>query len=248
MTALWIRRLALLALAAAVATGCSKKKSAARQAAEEADQAAASALSDSDTAGLPSSKDINEAAANLKKAAPFLGKEVGNAMQAMGKVMSQSENVTITPVDFRVLRDLLPDTAASLKRKTREGQKQLGMSEATAEYADESGNATLHIKITDSGQMRGLMAGGAAYAMSVDMDKESEDGFERNIDLKGFRAHEKKSGDSTELSTLVGDRFLVELQGYNVKPEQMRDVLDSLSLKKLAALKDEGIEKTQPVK
>lgn len=244
MTALWIRRLALLALAAAVATGCSKKKPAARQAAEEAERAAATA----DSAGLPSSRDINEAAANLKKAAPILGKEVGNAMQAMGKVMSQSENVTITPVDFRVLRDLLPDTAAALKRKTREGQKQMGMSEATAEYADEAGSATLHIKITDSGQMRGLMAGGAAYAMSIDMDKESEDGFERNLDLKGFRAHEKKSGDRAELSTLVGDRFLVELQGYNVKPEQLRDALDSLSLKKLAALKDEGIEKTQPAK
>jgi hypothetical protein len=239
MTTLWIRRLALFTLAAAVATGCSKKDSADR---ENRDEDERSSESDTDT-GMPGAKEINEAADNFKKAAPFVGKELGDAMQAMGKVMEKSENVTITAVDFRVLRELLPETAGSLKRKSREGQKQMGMSEATAEYGDEEGNASIHAKITDSGQMRGMMAGAAAYTMSLDMDKETEDGFERNITFQGYRAHEKKSGDSTELTTLVGDRFIVELNGYNVKPEQLKAVMEAIPLKKLEALKDEGVEK-----
>jgi hypothetical protein len=241
------RRLALILLAAAVAAGCSKKKEAAAEDGDS-DRGRSSASSESDSDGMPSSKELDEAAANLKKAVPFVGKEVGNAVQAMSKVMAQSENTTVTPVDFRVLRDLLPETAGALKRKSREGQKQMGISEATAEYGDDEGAATVNLKITDSGQMRAMLAGGAAMALGLDMDKETEDGYERNIDFMGYRMHEEKNGDNVEMSTLVGGRFMIELRGYNVKPEQLKAVMETLPLKKLEGMKDEGVEKTQPAK
>ncbi len=235
------RRLALLATAAAIAaiaatTGCGQKKP------------SSNIGSDSDSgSGSLSSKELGDAAANIKKT-PFVNTDVGNAMQAMSKVMAQSENVTITPVDFRVLREMLPETAGALKRKSREGQKEMGMSTATAEYGDESGNATINIKISDTGQMRAMMAGGMAASLSLDMDKETEDGYDRNITFQGLRAHERKSGDNVELTTLAGDRFMVEINGYNVKPEQLKAVLESIPLKKLVAMKDDGIEKSEPAK
>lgn len=237
-----VRRLALLALAAAVAAsvGCGKKKS---REARSSDEDNSPASSESGSGGMPSAKEMKEAADSIKKN-PFVNKEVGNAMQAMSKVVAQSENVTITAVDFRALRDMLPETAGSLKRKNPAGQKEMGMSTASADYGDEAGNATINIKITDPGQMRAMMAGAAA-ALSMDMDKETEDGYERNIDFKGLRVHEKKNGNNSELNTLVGDRFLVELNGYNVTPEQLKSLLESIPLKKLEGMKDEGVEKAK---
>lgn len=236
----------LAAICALLSTGCSKKETAETASPGEGAPAASRGKSASGDAasGMPGAREINEAAENLKKAAPVVGADMGNAMKAMGNVMSQSENVTITPVDFRTLKELLPDTLAGLPRKTREGQRQMGMSEATAEYGDENGDSSFSVKIADTGNMRALLAGPAAYAMSLDMDKETDNGYERNLKFQGFIAHEKMEGDNGEMTVLVGGRFVVEVQGYNIKPAQLKTAMEALSLKKLDGMKDEGVEKS----
>lgn len=222
-----------LVLCGLLVAGCSKKNSATR-----------SSNDDSSSSGMPASKEYAEAAANLKKAAPFVGKELGNAMQAMSKVVAQSENVTITPVDFRTLKEMLPDAVGAMKRKSQEGQKQMGMSEASGDYSEENGDSSLTIKITDPGNMRAMMAGGAAMAFSMDLDKETDTGYEKNIKFQGYAAHEKMEGTSGEITVLVGDRFMVEVRGSNVKVDQMKAALGAVGLKKLEGMKDEGVEKT----
>ena len=231
-----VYRLALIALATAVAAGCSKKAS------------RSSGNDGSAASGMPSSKDFEQAASNLKKTMPFVGTQAGNAMEAMSKVVAQSENVTITPVDFRKLKALLPDSVADLKRKSLEGQKVMEMSEATAEYSAESGNTSFSIKITDPGNMRGTIAASTAASLSIDMDKESDNGYERNVNFQGYRAHEQMTGQSGEMTLLVGDRFLVEAHGYNIKADQLKAAVGSLPLKKLEAMKDEGVEKVATAK
>lgn len=223
-----------LVLCSLMVVGCSKKESAARSSSDD----------DSSSSGMPASKEYAEAAANLKKAAPFVGKEMGNAMQAMSKVVAQSENVTITPVDFRTLKELLPDAVGALKRTSQEGQKQMGMSEATGDYSEENGESSLTIKIIDPGNMRAMMAGGAAMAFSMDLDKETDTGYERNVKFQGYSAHEKMEGTSGEITVLVGDRFIIEARGSEIKADQLRAALNALPLKKLEGMKDEGIEKT----
>lgn len=231
-----------LVLVALLLAGCSKKERA-RPAAERDDAPAASASSEeSSPSGIPTSKEINKAADDLKKAAPILGAEMGNAMQAMGKALAQSENVKITAVDFRTLKELLPEAIAGLKRTSREGQKQMGMSEATAEYSAEDGNRTLNVKISDIGGM-GMMAAGAAYAMTLDMDKETDTGYERNSTFEGFKAHEKMEGDSGEMTVMVADRFMVEVRGYNIKADLLKTAMGAIPLKKLDGMKNEGVEK-----
>jgi hypothetical protein len=220
-----------LILCGLAAAGCSKKESATRSSGDE------------NSTGLPTSKEFSDAAASLKKGAPFIGKEMGNAMQAMGKVVAQSENVTITPVDFRTLKEMLPEAVGDLKRKTTEGQKQMGMSEATGDYSAENGEANFTLKITDPGNMRAMIAGGAAMAFSMDLDKETDTGYERNVKFQGYIAHEKMDGTSGEMTVLVGDRFMVEVRGYNIKADQMKAALAAVPLKKLEGMKDEGVEK-----
>jgi hypothetical protein len=224
-----------LALCGLIVAGCSKKDSASRSSGGQ------NASSD-----LPTSKQYAEAAANLKKAAPLVGAEMGNAMQAMSKVVAQSENVTITPVDFHALKDMLPESVGDFKRKSMEGQKQMGMSEATGDYGDEKGDVSFTIKITDPGNMRAMLAGGAAMAFSMDLDKETDSGYERNVKFEGFLAHEKMEGTSGEMTVLVGDRFMIEVQGSNIKADQMKAALGALPLKKLEGMKDEGVEKAAP--
>jgi hypothetical protein len=234
------------ALVALFLAGCSKKESP-RPAPERDEAPAASASSDNaPSSGMPTSKELGEAADNLKKAAPLIGAEMGDAMKAMGQVLAQTENVKITAVDFRTLKEMLPEAMAELKRTSREGQKQMGMSEATAEYAAEDGSRSLSVKISDTGNMRGMLAGAAAFAMSMDMDKETDTGYERNSTFEGFKAHEKMEGDSGEMTVMVGDRFLVEVRGNGITAETLKTAMGAIPLKKLDGLKNEGVERAEP--
>ncbi len=231
-----------LFLAGLLAAGCGGKNEGA-----PATPGSSSAETDSSGSGLPSSKELGEAAANLKKAMPLVGAEVGNAMQAMSRVAAESENVTITPVDFRTLRELLPETAGGLKRTADPtGERQMGVSSTTCDYGEESGAASLTITIIDTGAMRAMLAGGAAMAMTLDLDRETDSGYERNTTILGHKAHEKMEGDDGEVTVLVADRFLIEVRGSGIKADQLKSAVGAVPLRKLEALKDEGIEKAKP--
>ena len=70
-------------------------------------------------------------------------------------------------------------------------------------------------------------------------DKESDDGFQKTIKVAGNPGFEtwKKDGKHGEVQLLVGKRFIVTVQTYNLPVEQVIKVVEALPLDKLAALK-----------
>jgi hypothetical protein len=154
----------------------------------------------------------------------------------------------VTPVDFRDLKALLPENLGSIKRTNIEGERTAAMgmniSTASADYADQENSQSIDLKITDLGSVSGI-SGLAAYGWyMVDIDKETETGYEKTMTYKGYKGYEKFNNQykSGELSLLVAKRFVVEANGNNVDMDQLKTALNLIDLGKLDSWKDFGIE------
>ena len=224
-----MRRTALFLTAFAVATtGC---KSPEQKAAEEA------------------TKNMAEVSRRLDSATKTGNVNIGDAMAAMGAVVSGTANggKKVETVDFHKLKDLLPDALPGMKRTEATGEKNAAMgmqiSNAEGRYSNEQG-ASVTLKIADIGSMTGL-AGMAAYAWAAtSIDRETETGYEKTATFNGYKSHEKydKQSKSGELSVLVGNRFTVEANGNGIDMDALKAALGKVDLGKLDGMKGEGVQ------
>ena len=79
-----------------------------------------------------------------------------------------------------------------------------------------------------------------AMFMAAGYEKETQDGFERSVNVAGNPGWEKwdKTGKRGELNAVVGKRFLVQVEGRGVDDiKTLHAVFEQIDLKKLASLK-----------
>ena len=191
---------------------------------------------------------MEEASKQMEAATKNGQANMGDAMNALGAAMgAASGGKKVETVDYKVLKDMLPESIGSLRRTDATGEKTSAMgmqiSNAEGRYSGDGG-ASMTVKITDIGSMTGL-AGMAAYAWaSTEVERESDTGYEKTSTYDGFRSHEKwvnasKSGD---ISVLVGSRFVAEVSGNGVDMNALKDALGKIDLKKLEGMKDRGAQ------
>jgi hypothetical protein len=140
------------------------------------------------------------------------------------------------------MKELLPkELPGGLKgqlKGSKNGAMGMTVSEAEGQYNAENGDASMTIKLTD---MSGTGFGALAHAAwaSIDVDNESDDEYEKTTKIDGYKAMEKynKKNKSGSIQIIVDGRISVEIEGNNVKMEQIKGALEAVSLKKLAALK-----------
>jgi len=217
-----------LAISFALTTACKSKE---EKAAEEA------------------AKQMEAAAKQMQEAAKSGTANVGDAMAAMGAAISGAANAgkKVETVDYQQLKALLPESLPGMRRTDASGEKSAAMgmqiSNAEGRYrADDGSSAT--VKIADIGSMTGL-AGMAAYAWArVDVDREGDTGYEKTSTFNGYKSHEKydKQNKSGEISVLVGDRFVVEVDGNNVDMDAIKSALGKVDLGKLNSMKGQGVQ------
>jgi hypothetical protein len=146
------------------------------------------------------------------------------------------------PVDFRKLKELLPEKAAGLKRIEATGERSGAMgftiSRAEAKYGDD-GQTAVHIEIFDTGGIAGVGTMVLAAWTMADIDKETSTGYEKTTTLEGYKGYEKYDSQSKsgELNVLVADRFVVNINGNNLSDKKLKSILTSLDLNKLSKLK-----------
>ncbi|MFH0878071.1 MAG: transposase [Lentisphaerota bacterium] len=161
--------------------------------------------------------------------------------RAMQGLMSGGGSNTAAVVDFRELKALLPLDFAGLKRKSAGGEKSttMGMTMAYAEASYEGGGAGANIKISDMGGMGSFMMMAQASWAASEIDRESDEGYEKTTTYSGFKALEKyDSGQkSGEVQILVGKRFMVEINSQDVDMENVKKSAEALDLKKLETIK-----------
>ena len=192
-------------------------------------------------------KNFQEAAKQMEVATKNGQANMGDAMSALGAAMGAANGgKKVETVDYKKLKDMLPESVAGMKRNEATGEKTaamgMQMSNAEGRYSNEQG-ASMTLKISDIGSMTGL-AGMAAYAWAAtDIERESDQGYEKTSTFNGFKSHEKwnKSSKSGDISVLVGGRFVAEASGYNVEMDNLKDALAKLDLKKLESMKNEGV-------
>jgi hypothetical protein len=227
-----------------LAAGCGK--SAEQQAKEDT----AKKLNDASKQMEQAAKDMEDAAKKggqgMADAMAKMGMAVGGAVGGAVGEVAKSVGGATEPVDFRELKGLLPENIGAMKRTSSEGEKggAFGIVVAHAEgrYQGEGGNVNL--KITDPGNLSGFAAM-AAMGMNMELDKETDTGYEKTGTANGRRFHEKydKSSKSGEYTVIVGNRFMVEINGNGVDMPTMKKAVDQVNLAKLESMKDVGVKK-----
>ncbi|MBK7658176.1 MAG: hypothetical protein IPJ28_03045 [Betaproteobacteria bacterium] len=168
--------------------------------------------------------------------------QVGEAMKQMGGALAGS--VQVEPVDFRTLKDLLPENLAGLKRVSSEGSrtKVMGIAASTAEavYQDGKGGR-MKVAITDAGTLTGLAAVAVAW-INVEIDKEGDSGYERTTTIEGRKAYERyeKASKTGKLDVVAAGRFLVAAESTGLDMKAFRAAIAKIDLARLDALKARG--------
>jgi Yip1 domain len=175
-------------------------------------------------------------ASNAAVASARLASAVGGALGGDHRV---------DPVDFRALKAMLPDSVAGMQRTGSAGSNEqaLGVktSNATADYQG-SGDVRLHIKIADVSGVSGLL--GLAGALGQKTDSESDSGFEKDTTIGGRQYHEKfqKAGKHGEVSTIVAQRFEVDVTGEGADISALEQAAGSVDLARLESMKNQGAQ------
>jgi hypothetical protein len=172
-----------------------------------------------------------------KEEEPKTGLEALQNIAKEAEKMSNEEPKEV--VDAKLLKELLPEDADGMARKEASSEKTgaMGFKISTAEGRYRDDNGSIEVNIIDVAGTGALM-GMAAWSM-IDMDKETDDSYEKTTKYKGNKAYEKydsKNKDG-EMAVIVGNRFVVTVKGNNVEFDKIKATLDDIDLGKLEDLK-----------
>ena len=72
---------------------------------------------------------------------------------------------------------------------------------------------------------------------NVEVDRESEDGYERTTTIDGHKAYEKYDSKTQrgEYSVIVDDRFIVTMEARNVDEDDFKDAFRQIKWKSLVS-------------
>ena len=174
-------------------------------------------------------KEVQEAADQLEEAANQMRDALTNNKKGEKKEV----------VDWRKLKDLLPNKIDGIPRTNESGETAgaMGFNISQAEGTYEDDDRRIKLLIVDTGGLSGLLSASAAWA-TVTIDKEDRNGYERTTEIDGYKAFEKynNSSKNSEINVLVGSRFIVTLEGRGVEMKELRNAIDDIGLKKLEKL------------
>lgn len=143
--------------------------------------------------------------------------------------------------DHRVLRELLPASFAGLVRTDVTGQRSaaMGMETSEAKGTYQADGASARVTITDMGTMRGLAGMGLAWT-HLQIDQETDGGFERTTRLGEYPAFVRQSGSGTgvssEMTVVVGERFLVKADVTGADARVAQAAVSAVDLARLASM------------
>jgi hypothetical protein len=176
--------------------------------------------------GISCKKDATSDAARAKE---MQDDALKNLESSFEKIKEGNNEV----VDFRILKDALPDKLVGMDRVSHNGNKTsfagVAISTAEAEYAD--GDRKMAINIIDTGGFGAVMAGMAAWS-NIEIDNESDDGYERTTLIDGKKAFEKYNRKTKEggINVISADRFIVMVNAKNISEEDLRKALEKIKV------------------
>ncbi len=189
------------------------------------------------------------AEAATAKGGQDVGAAMGDAMKALGAMAGAAGGVvgggSYDPVDFRKLKEVLPQELAGFTKGDSSGEKNnafgISVSEAKQSFRTDDGNKSVRFEITDPGSLAGPFALANMW-MNVDIDKETSDGYEKTSTVSGRKLMEKwnKSSKHGEVHLVVGNRFMVQVDSRGLDMNDVKALLGKVDIAKLEAMKADG--------
>lgn len=220
-----------LALAGSVACG----KSEAEKQIEEASKQAEAAAKQMEKAADQMGKAAEGAGGDMQKASEDFGK----AMAGFASAMAGGDGKSVEPVSFRDLQVALPTVSGWEMDGKAKGEKMTSpvpFSQTEARY--KKGEASMEVKVVDSGFSKLLIAPWSMF-LTAGYEKETDEGYEKSTKINGHPGFEKwnDKDKSGELNFVVGQRFLVTVEGDNLgDAKDLHAFAEKMDLGKLAAL------------
>lgn len=183
--------------------------------------------------------DINTDKESLENAVEDLGNRISESVNNIDIDFSDKNGDKVEVVNFRDLKELLPDEIGGVDRTDAKGQRNgmFGINIAQAEGKYRDGKKSAEVSIVDVGGI-GLAIKSMANWSQMEIDNESDDGYERTTEIDGYPALVKWNGRSqrAEIAVLVENRFIVSLKGRNMDMDDLEDALDEIDLDDLEDL------------
>jgi hypothetical protein len=154
-----------------------------------------------------------------------------------------NQGEVVEAVDFRKLKELLPESLAGMTRADASGarNKMMGIDVSNAEAvyeATDDPSKQIVVNIMDMGNVTGPMRMSMAAWSMAEFEHETDSGYEKTTTHKGYKAVEELDRESNEATfrVFVADRFIVEVEGSNIPMETVKKAVDNIDLSKLASL------------
>lgn len=185
----------------------------------------------------PIPADAKDAMAAFSKMLQSFGDDSNNPLAALGAQK---------PVGAGELKAMLPADADGLRRTNARGEKTgafgANVVQATGEYGDGEG-PRVEINITDLAAMGPFGALAGFGWMQTEVDSEGDHGYERTTEQSGFKTLEKYTNASRSgtITVVVGNRFIVEVEGRNIDPTKLQACARAIDFSAL-----DNLAKAQP--
>jgi hypothetical protein len=153
-----------------------------------------------------------------------------NAATDMEKKMEELKK--LPPLSVDELKAMLPEQLAGMPRTDYNAMTNMGVSMATAKYANEEGS-DVDLVIYDGAGEAGAGIYSLHYWTKMNMQSEGSYGYTKTIDFMGGKAVESfdKSSNQYTLTVTPNERLLVILSGRNTTAEALRDAAKGLNIK-----------------
>lgn len=177
--------------------------------------------------------------ADKAKASGDANAQAQAGINALSAIVRGGKNA-VKPIDREQLKTLLPDSAAGLSRATSEGTSGtfagIAGSSAHATYGI-AGSGSIEVDVADLGNMGGIAAV-ANIGANLQIEKESDAGYEKNVDIDGHKVHEKwiAEGKHSDLLEIVDNRYAIDVSGTGVEIDAALTALKSVDLSKFQSL------------
>ncbi|MEO7984953.1 MAG: hypothetical protein ABI766_00380 [Gemmatimonadales bacterium] len=183
-------------------------------------------------------QDANQALSQLTKAATEMAKQAEQMAGGAAGLAGAKDAKPVAPVSFKTLIDYLPKDLGGMKPGEPEGETttagQWQYSQANVRFSGGEGQSA-EVGIFDYAHISMLYLP-FQMALKMKVSQESTHGYSRSGDVDGFPALEEWNKDDhrSEMTVLVGDRFVVSAKMRGGEEGAARKIVDKVDLKGLA--------------
>lgn len=134
-------------------------------------------------------------------------------------------------MDAQALQDRLPDELAGLERVSSERNSMgaVGMQMATALAVYRGDGKEIELRLSSGG---GIMAGPAMAFAMVDFDRATDTGFERTVEMYGFKGMQSYEndggGESADIMLIIDNRVFLQMESTGMSMDELEEALDEL--------------------